>query len=248
MPDTFGTASIFIFFILGAAFGSFLAWLARTLIDNPERRARSRCDQCRRPLTWWELIPVVSYIFLRGKCRSCLGTIEITDWSMELIGAALFGMGAWRFAAPRELIWWLLIATSTMLLFYVDLRWMIVPRAFAVVTAFIALFIQLEPNRIGWAVLTALLGALFYFVQFALSRGKWVGDGDVGLGFIIGAIVGMPFQLALTIFIAYVGGAVIAVGLIILGKKKLTDKLPMGAFLIPAMWIVMLFFAKTQVY
>lgn len=230
------------FAIFGAILGSFLAWLGKTLMDRQGIKARSACDACRRTLSWWELIPIFSYIGLGGRCRSCGAGIMLTDWSMEIVGAVLFGVGAVRFTEPRDLLWWCILAFSTLLLFYIDLRWMVVPRAFSVVVAFIAILATWSPETIAIVLLSGLLGAIFYFFLYAVSNGRWVGDGDVALGFIIGAAVAHPVQLGITLLLAHVLGAAVAILLLVGKKRELGDPVPMGAFLLPAMWIVVLWF------
>ncbi len=231
---------IIYFTLIGAVVGSLIAWLARTLMDKSGVRARTACDACRRTLSWWEMIPIFSYLRLGGRCRTCGTEILIADWAMELIGAALFGIGAWRFTTHREFVWWILLATTTMLMFYIDVRWSIVPRSFAILVAFIALFAQITPQNTGVLLLTALLGSIFYFFLYTISRGQWVGDGDVGLGFILGAAVGDPTRLGLALLIAHVLGAIVAVTFIKTGIKKFGEALPMGVFMMPAMWIILL--------
>jgi prepilin signal peptidase PulO-like enzyme (type II secretory pathway) len=233
---------IFLLAILGAVFGSFLAWLGRTLMDRRAFKARSACDACRRSLEWWELIPVFSYLGLGGRCRSCGTTIMLADWAMELIGAILFGVGAFRFTESRDLLWWCIFAFATMLLFYIDVRWMVVPRSFSVIVAFVAVLASWSPETIVILLLSGLLGALFYFFLYTISNGRWVGDGDVALGFIVGSAVAHPLRLGITLVVAHVLGAFVAVALITLKKRKLGDPVPMGAFLLPAMWIVLLWF------
>lgn len=229
--------------IAGAVGGSFLAWLGRELMDRKEFKPRSACDACRRNLEWWELIPIVSYLGLGGRCRTCSTGILVTDWAMELIGALLFAIGAYRFTESRDLLWWCILAFATMLLFYVDLRWMVIPRAFSVVVAFIAVLAAWQPEQMAVMFLSALLGSIFYFFLYTISNGKWVGDGDVALGFIVGAAVAHPTQLGITLLVAHVFGAAVALIMMLLKRQQLGDALPMGAFLLPAMWVVLLWFA-----
>ena len=232
--------------ILGAVVGSFLAWLGRALMDRKEFKPRSACDACRRTLSWWELIPIFAYLGLGGRCRTCGAGILLTDWAMELIGAALFGFGAVQFDASRDLLWWCILSFATMLIFYIDLRWMVVPRAFSVVVAFIAILAAWSPENVAILALSALLGTIFYFFLYAISNGRWVGDGDVALGFIVGAAVTHPMRLGITLLIAHAFGAVVALLLLALKKRQLGDPLPMGAFLLPAMWVVLLWFGWSQ--
>lgn len=234
--------NIFFLTILGAALGSFLAWLGRALMDRRAIKARSACDACRRTLSWWELIPIFSYIGLGGRCRSCGVTIMVTDWSMEVVGAVLFGLGALRFTESRDLLWWCILAFSSLMLFYIILRWSVVPRAFSVVVAFIAILATWSPETIAIVLLSGLLGAIFYFFLYTVSRGRWVGDGDVALGFIVGAAVAHPTQLGMALLVAHVFGALVSVLMLALKKREFGDALPMGAFLLPAMWVIVLWF------
>lgn len=234
--------NIFYFAIVGAVLGSFLAWLGRALMDRRAFKARSACDACRRTLAWWELIPIFSYIGLGGRCRACGTTIMLTDWAMEIIGALLFGLGAFRFTEIRDLLWWCILAFTTMLLFYVDVRWNVVPRAFAVVVAFIAVLATWSPETIALVLLSGLLGAIFYFFLYTVSNGRWVGDGDVALGFIVGAAVGHPLHLGVALLAAHVIGSIVAIIMLTLKKREFGDALPMGAFLMPALWGTILWF------
>lgn len=235
-------STLFIFFaaFAGAIFGALCAWMGRTIIDGPRWRLRSVCDSCRRKLAWWELVPVISYLGVGGRCRGCGASILFADWSMEVVGAVLLGAGAWRFDLTRDFVWWTLFVLCTMLLFYIDLRWMVVPRAFSVVTAFVVIMAQWSVPWLAVVLLTGLLGAIFYFFLYAISRGRMVGDGDVGLGFIIGVAAGTPTHLGLTLLLAHVGGGLIALLLLRLGKKHIGDALPLGVFLLPASWMIVL--------
>lgn len=226
--------------VLGACFGSFAAVLSRTLLEWRVLPRRSACDLCRRQLSWWELIPIFSWLGLRGRCRSCDGAIIFADWAMELLGAMLFAFGAWRFTDSRDLIWWLCLVMITLVLFYIDWRWMIVPRAFAIVAAFVAFMAHFSVANMPILLLTGLLGAIFYFFLFAVSRRRWVGDGDIGLGLVVGLMVGDPVKLGITLLVAHVMGGIVAAILLIKGKKQFGDALPMGVFLLPAAWIITL--------
>ncbi len=233
---------IFIVTISGAVSGSFFAWFGKELIDSRQFRLRSACDVCRRRLAWWEMIPIISYLGLGGKCRSCSSAIVVADWAMELIGAVLLGLGAWRFGISRDFLWWALFALSTMLVFYVDLRWMIVPRTFSIIVALIVLMAQWSTPWLPIVILTGLLGAIFYFFLYAMSRGRWVGNGDVGLGFIIGIAAGTPSHLGITLLLAHLVGAAVAVIMLKTRLKKWGDALPLGAFLMPASWLTVLYY------
>ncbi len=228
--------------VIGVLIGSFAAIAGRALMDHPGGHTMTACDVCRRKKAWWELIPIFSYLGFGGRCRSCGTEIIVTDFVMELLGGALLGIGAWRFTTTREFIWWALFAVFTLLIFYIDVRWMVVPRSFAVITAFITILAQWSSGSMLMVALTAILGCTFYFFLYAISRGKWVGDGDVGLGIIVGAAAATPTQLGLLLLLAHTAGAVVAGVLLKLGHKKIGDSLPMGLFLIPAAWVIVLYY------
>jgi prepilin signal peptidase PulO-like enzyme (type II secretory pathway) len=80
-------------------------------------------------------------------------------------------------------------------------------------------------------IIAGLVGAGFFFLQFIISRGKWIGGGDIRLGALLGFFFGWP-QIAMTIFLAYIIGAIVSLILVVFGKKKMTSQIPLGPFLV----------------
>jgi len=228
--------------LLGLALGSFLL----TVVDRHHAgrswvKGRSQCEHCKRQLTWWELVPLMGFIILRGRCRSCKKRIAGWHLVAELLLAGLFiAVYLAPFALGRtSLVAHLIIVSALFTLFLYDIKYGELPDQLTVPMLVLAL---------GWVVFSggdwvpalaaAALGGGFFLVQWLVSGGTWVGSGDSRLGALIGLLVGWPYIIAV-LFIAYVGGSLIALVLLALKIKSAKDRLPMGAFLVPATLLVL---------
>ena len=228
-------------FIIGLVLGSFLNSLVYRLAKNLPLWERSICPHCQKQLLSKDLIPLVSFFILKGKCRFCQ---ELISWQyplVEFLTAALFvlayfnyGVINWYLLSDLLYIFILLFILLFDLKYYLILDQIVWP---ALVIAFIFNLI-LGYYWLG-LLAAAVLGGGFFFLQYLLSRGKWVGFGDVKLGLLLGVMLGLKFLL-LALFLAYVIGGIIAVILLISGRKKFGDLLPMGSFLAGAGIIALL--------
>jgi len=234
-------------FIFGLCIGSFLNCLIWRLHEEKSLGGRSICPKCQHQLAWYDNIPVFSFLFLRGKCRYCQAKISIQYPVVELITALLFVV-SWNLEFgirnqgvvvpipdPQFLIPvirdWLIIAVMTVIFIY-DLRWYLILDK--VTLPFIVIFFIL--NLIlgfGWQgmVSAMLVGGGFFFLQFAISRGRWIGGGDIRLGVLMGSALARLDLLLLAILASYFVGSIIAVFLVIFGKKSWQSQVPLGIFL-----------------
>ena len=218
-------------------------------------KGRSMCPQCRHELAAQDLIPLLSWLFLRGKCRYCQKPIDWQDPAVELMLTALFVLSyfywpyGWNANGMFQFVVWLVLLCGFMALVIYDLRWMLLPNkiVFGLLSIVVVeLLVRLLFFHGGWvALLGALwgflvLGGLFY-VLFQLSGGKWIGGGDVKLGFLLGIIVSGPLSSFLLLFIASSSGTVVSIPLILTKKLKRNTRIPFGPFLILAAVIVELF-------
>lgn len=236
--------------IIGLAVGSFLNMLTMRLgEDEPVMTKRSHCPKCKHQLSAFDLVPVVSFLLLRGKCRYCGVPISWQYPLVEIATAICFVIVV--FAHQPLEFYGLLVASSFMIrdlvfttgliaLFVLDLRWYIVPDVISLPLVAVALIF----NLIFGVPLTSLIlgmavGGGFYFILWAISRGRWVGAGDIRLGLVLGAMLGWPLTLG-ALYVAYICGGIIATWLLITKRKHLADKLPMGVFLTAATWLVMM--------
>lgn len=226
--------------VLGAVLGSFVC----TVVDRLQRRepwvtGRSHCEACRRTLAPWELLPIVSFFWLRGRCRTCDARISRWNLGVEVALAALFVL---TYLYPPELGPSLLPLQLALLvlgagLFVSDVRYGTLPDLLSLPAVVIALTGMAVDGHVVGAVVGAVVGFAAFGLQYLVSRGKWVGSGDMRIGALAGATLGWPYVL-LSLLLAYVGGALIASTLLVARRVRPGDRVPMGGFLIPAVLVV----------
>ena len=219
--------------LLGLAVGSFLnVLIIRTHDQTSPWRGRSRCPHCGHTLKWFELIPLVSFVWLLGRCRRCKKTINWQYPAVEFLTAAMFISLTIHFGAT-----WLGLASfivgSLMLTIAVyDLRWSMLPDIFSIVLSLSGLIVAWL-MKLPWPdILFGLFGGLTFFgLQYILSRRRWVCSGDILLGGALGMLLGWRL-LALGLLLAYLSGAIAAIILLIIQQRKTSSAIAFGPFLI----------------
>lgn len=239
-------------FVFGTVVGSFLnavIWRLRTKEDF--LFGRSYCPQCRHALHPWDLVPVLSYLGLGGRCRYCRKGISVQYVLVELFVGLWFTLAAlqiWGDIGPiiggtslaLLLRNWYFIAMLTIVFVY-DLQYMFIlrkvtfPATVLAIAANIALGVGLPSLLLGMFV-----GWGFFWLQYRVSKGTWVGGGDMQLGLLMGAMLGLKGLLIALLF-SYIGGA--SFGLVLLATKRATRKtrIPFGTFLSLATIVVLLY-------
>lgn len=259
-----------ILIILGLALGSFvnaLVWRVwqqslprkkRAASDNELSisRGRSICPSCQHSLAWYDLLPVVSWLALKGKCRYCH---KLISWQYPLVELATAGSFVasyvfWPVALSDKVAvglfaLWLVGLVMLVALAVYDLRWMLLPnRIVFPLTAVSLLYALIRANQsdgfwhsviLSFASLL-IAGGIFYLL-FQVSAGRWIGGGDVKLGFALGLFIGQPAEAFLMLFVASLLGMIFGLTVMLLGNRKVANKIPFGPFLIMATIIVMLF-------
>ncbi len=232
---------------LGASFGSFANVLAIRWHEGSSLLGRSSCPGCKRVIKPHHLVPVFSWLWLRGKCAYCQKKIHAQYPLVEAVGAAIGIISALRFSpflpetAPH--FWFELLMLCAMLVpLVMDIRWKEVPVEFLGGVGLLgglwnlAGFGILSGNepfaaRIVSLLLALALAVLFFGGQNILSRGRWLGLGDVWLGAAMAAILGWPL-IAAAVYLSYVlGGSIAAVGLLS-HRLRRGDRLPFAPALI----------------
>ncbi len=219
-------------------------------------RGRSICPNCKHQLAAEDLIPLVSWLLLRGKCRYCHRPISFQYPLVELLTVVLFIFSYyfWPVAISGHevsiFILWLLMLVVLIALAVYDIRWHLLPNILvsllailSVSSLLITIFTNINPATSSieaavWGVL--IIGGSFYAL-FQLSKGEWIGGGDVKLGAVLGIIVGGPLASILLLFIASTSGTLYALPFIITGKAQRKTRIPFGPFLIVAAIITRLF-------
>jgi len=230
----------FFFFILGLVFGSFLNSLIFRFYNNLPLWQRSFCPECKKNIKTRDLIPLLSFFLLGGKCRFCRQKISWQYFFVELIVGIVFVLFFVKYAALNLfLIRDLFFALVLIFIFVFDLRYYLILDK----VVWPALIISLILNfflGLNWLdlIFGLMIGAGFFGLQYLLSK-NWVGVGDIKLGALIGVMLGWPLVI-LAIALAYIIGGLTAIYLLIVGRKKFGDILPMGTFLSAATIVILL--------
>lgn len=213
------------------------------------------CTHCKHVLAAKDLVPVLSWLSLGGKCRYCGQPISAQYPLVELLTAALFVVSyIWwpttvTGAQTDIFVLWLALLTGLIALSIYDLRWFLLPNSIiypltviAVAQAAIVVFSSHEiTTALLNVVLSFIIGGGIFYVLFQVSRGKWIGGGDVKLGALLGIIVGTPGRTILFIFLGSLLGSLVSLPLLASGRMKRTSALPFGPFLITGAIITVLF-------
>ena len=243
------TLIFFLIFIFGLIVGSFLNCLIYRLeIGESFLSGRSYCPNCKHILSFKDLIPVFSFLILRGKCRYCGKKISWQYPLVELATGILFVL-VMNYTFPNPLVtgYWLLVTSLLIIIFVSDLKYYVIPDKVIYPTIVLTFIFHLfEIFEFGTfepilnSFLSAILASLFFLTIVLISRGKWLGIGDVKLVFFMGLILGYP-NILLALFLAFFIGAVVGVILIILGKNTLKSEIPFGPFLVTGTFLAMFF-------
>lgn len=222
--------------LIGLCVGSFLNVLADRLPTGESVLwGRSHCDYCKKTLRWHELIPVISYIALRGRCQRCHKPLSLRYPLSEIVTAIAF---VWLYlffrSSPVQLFSYVLIFSSFFVLFIADFNYQILPDSMIVAGGIGALTLLLSPAaRTGIpSHLVAAAGSFaFLYIIWAATRGKGLGFGDVKFAVLMGLLLGYP-GIIFAFYIAFLTGAAVGVILILAGKKGWKSKIAFGPFLI----------------
>jgi leader peptidase (prepilin peptidase)/N-methyltransferase len=240
--------------VLGLVLGSFVNALVWRLRNNKDWvNDRSECPHCHHKLAPVDLIPVLSWVMLKGKCRYCHKKIDdnpLVEITLPIIFVAsyFFWPHPLHGSGLMEFVFWLIFLVGFMALTVYDLRWFLLPDKIVfplVVLAVLQVFL-IAINEGDWGILiSSLLGvaavAGIFYVLYQVSKGTWIGGGDVKLGLVLGLLAGGLLEGFLLLFAASIAGVIAALPMIIQGKANRKTQLPFGPFLILGLIVVKLF-------
>jgi len=246
-------------FLFGTCLGSFLNVLIDRLPEGRSILGRSSCDSCHTPLPWFDLIPIVSFLWLGGRCRRCGARISARIPIVELLTGVGFVCLFWLGPGLHELVTgpqgtllliqytvYCILFSAFVVLFFTDLEYGILPDKIVFPAVAVAL-----GWRILWdgpvkdlvldnGLLTALLSglglALFFVLLITVTRGRGMGWGDVKLGFLLGLVLGWP-QTLVAAFLSFLLGGSVSAMLVLGGRRNIKDSVPFGPFLIVAVGV-----------
>lgn len=246
-----------VLFVLGAAMGSFagaMAWRIKTRRNVTSDR--SECERCHHKLGAADLIPVMSWLMLKGRCRYCKKPIGYSAFILEVVLGTVFALSllAWPYSLSDALGWtyfisWLVALVLLAILFVYDMRHFLLPNVLMYpligvgVVLFVCRQLTLGTDYAAWPLefglgLIPVTGV--YWLLYTMSSGKWVGYGDVKLGIFIGLVLGWQGAL-LTLMLSNLLGVIWVLPGLLLGRLKRSDAVPFGPFLIAATVIAVLY-------
>lgn len=215
--------------LLGSIIGSFLNVVIYRLHTGKSLGGRSHCMSCGETLLWYELLPVISYLFLRGRCNVCASHIPRRYLAVELLTAALFVLAWHTFAfdfVPLALT--LILFSFFVIIFVYDIRHTIIPDEMTIgvaVTATLLLLWQYWLTRdissLLWHLIAGVAAAFFFWALWYYSKGRWLGLGDAKLALPLGALLGGTAAFSMIVFAFWIG-AIIAVSILMF--QRLVEK------------------------
>jgi leader peptidase (prepilin peptidase) / N-methyltransferase len=238
--------------VMGLIFGSAInALVWRVYVGRSWVRGRSQCPDCGHELAARDLVPVLSWVALGGKCRYCGAPIKDHP-VVELVAALAFGVSAAALvpvstAGVVRLGFWIVILTLLLALAVFDQRWLILPDKLmfpliVTVTLFTATMAVLTgaPRVLIGALIAAMLAGGAFFALVYFSKGRAMGGGDIKLAFAMGLLLGLK-GTAVAMLVAFNAAAVVGIALIATRRRKRHDQIPFGPFLVGGAIISFLF-------
>ena len=239
---------VVIMFILGSIMGSFCYCLGLRLPKGENAlTTRSHCDNCKHVLKWYNLIPLFSYVFQRGKCTYCHQKIASGHFWCELATAFLFALTSIYFPVGYNFFVGLIICSLLVIIFVSDFKYMIIldsPLIVASILVIILKFIYYDPLDVLISLISGLCLFLVMVLIYKLGnlafKKESLGGGDIKLSFVIGLI--LNFKIGLTALVLSVFLALpYAVASLELKKNS---EFPYGPFLAGALFIVFFHYEK----
>ncbi len=257
----------FILFFIGTFFGSFFNVVADRLKNGESIiLGRSHCEYCKKELEWEDLIPLISFIILKGRCRYCHKKLSFFYPVSEIITGILFacvfvfvfypgqaGFSDAPYFKIASFLYYIFIVSSFIIIFLEDLKYGIIPDKVLFPAILISLiYLYINPQFMILNVISGLGAFMFFLLLFVFTGGKGMGFGDVKLAFLLGLVLGFP-KILLSLYLAFLTGAIIGLILILWRKKaSIKDAIPFAPFLITGSVITLflgdLIITKIMVY
>jgi leader peptidase (prepilin peptidase)/N-methyltransferase len=238
--------------LFGLLFGSAInAMVWRLHVGRSWAKGRSECPDCGHVLSSRDLVPVLSWLMLGGRCRYCRAPIKDHP-VVEVATSIVFALSAFALVSTGVLSWvqlvfWLVLAVMLIVLAVYDQRWLILPDKVMlplIVVAFLYVVTMSvaahSPRMLAEYLLAAMLaGGAFYSLVF-FSKGRAMGGGDIKLAFAMGLILG-PGRTLLALLIAFNVAAIVGIAMMALRHRSRKDQIPFGPFLVTATIVAFLY-------
>jgi leader peptidase (prepilin peptidase) / N-methyltransferase len=220
-------------FLIGLLLGSFFNVVGlRVPKGESIVKPRSHCPSCKRTLTAWELVPVVSYVVQGGKCRGCGVRISPLYPFVELFTAILFTISPLLVGWSKELVVSWTLISLLMIIFVSDIRYMIIPDKVLLFFAVIFIIERIFVPLLSWwdSLVGAVVGFSLLLLIAVLSKGG-MGGGDIKLFALLGFVLGWKMVL-LAFFLSTLYGTVFGMIGMVLGKVRRGEPMPFGPYIV----------------
>jgi len=243
------TTLAIIFFVFGITIGSFLNVVIFRYNTHRSFNGRSGCMTCQKKLSWYELIPLFSFIGLCGRCKNCKTKISIQYPLVELVTGLIF-LGMFlkfqdvfffdTFPFTISFAYYSAIFSLLLVIAVYDLKHKIIPDKLSLalgILSFVGLFFfsnfGFYPHIPSWiSFLSGVIIALPFALLWLFSGGKWMGLGDAKLAISLGWLLGLSLSLS-SLVLAFWSGAIVGIGLILFSKKHgMKSEIPFAPFLV----------------
>lgn len=219
------------YFLVGSAMGSFGNVLIERLPKGKWPKGRSHCNSCKKQLRFWELFPVFSWCFLCGKCARCKKPIPWSYTVVEFVSGCLFVAAISHVSfdsflgIPVALALWAMLCIALC-----DIRTRTIPDVLTLIVALCGVVLRLHDQAVP--ALAVVIGAGFFGMQWIVSRGRWVGTGDILLGGALGILLGTWQLTLLMIWFAYTLGLLFVLALLPFYGLHLNARIAFGPFIV----------------
>jgi leader peptidase (prepilin peptidase)/N-methyltransferase len=235
---------IICFFIIGAVMGSFYNVLGLRIVKKESIiKPKSHCEKCGHILSWYELIPIFSFIFLKGRCHNCKTKLSFLYIFSEFFCGLLFAISYYSFGFSPELIISITLSSLLIIVTVCDVTYMIIPDRFIIISGVLILLTKLIFFGSMVFLKSLLNGVLAFVIMYLIMKlGDYVfkketlGGADVKLMFVVGISL-EPFLALLVIIIASM--IALPISLVLLVKEK-EHAIPFGPFILIGTMIVFL--------
>lgn len=243
-----GPLTYIFIFIFGTIIGSFLnCVIYRLETGKGFIKGHSFCPACKHELAWSDLIPILSFFLLSKKCRYCKKPISWQYPVIEIATGIMFVITTHNLQpttySPQfllNLFYWLFVVSCLLVIFVYDLKHFIIPDKVLFPAIAISIIFNFQFSIFQSSILSAFAASGFFLAIFLVSKGLWIGFGDVKLAILLGLFLGWP-KIILALFLSFFIGGIIGVGLVFNKKRGIKSEIPFAPFLITGTFISLFF-------
>lgn len=226
--------------VLGLCWGSFLTVVIWRIDDLKSIfQTRSRCTNCEAEISWYDLVPLISYGILRGRCRHCKQKISGVYPLIETLTAVIFVLLFLNYGISWMALLLVFVFSSLVVNLGYDAVHMLIVDQFVWIGVILTALYQIlnitdwtDWKTIGINIgLGILIGVAIPAILVFIGRGKWMGEGDISLGLLAGLLVGYP-NILVAYILAFIIGSLYGITVIILKRNNIKDAVPFGPFLV----------------